>query len=93
MVMQQGVSIFVVVALSLSGCGGGGNSGESVTQKDELPVGCLVKPEPGACRGTQIGFYYDYRDNRCKPITHGKCGGQTPFQSLQACRDFCGAGG
>ena len=84
---------FFVVSLSLPGCGGGNGNHEFKSATDELPVDCLTKPNPGACHGAQTGFYYDYRDNRCKPFAHGGCGAQVPFQTLQACRDFCGADG
>ncbi|NKN32561.1 BPTI/Kunitz domain-containing protein [Marichromatium bheemlicum] len=55
----------------------------------ELPVGCLAKPDPGPCRAAQTRFFYDYRDNRCKPFRYGGCKGRVPFETLAECRSFC----
>jgi hypothetical protein len=59
--------------------------------RDDLPVACVVTPGTGSCRGNQVGFYYDYRDDRCKPFAYGSCQGPAPFPTLQSCVDFCGA--
>ncbi|SDW71847.1 BPTI/Kunitz domain-containing protein [Thiocapsa roseopersicina] len=81
------VPVLVILMAGLAGCGGAPTGGGS----DELPVGCLVKPDPGPCRSNQLGFYYDYRDDRCKAFTYGGCAGRVPFPTLQHCLDFCGA--
>ncbi|QVL49131.1 MAG: proteinase inhibitor I4 serpin [Thiocapsa sp.] len=77
----------VILMAGLAGCGGTPTGAGS----DELPVGCLVKPDPGACRSNQLGFYYDYRDDRCKAFSYGGCAGRVPFPTLQRCLEFCGA--
>jgi hypothetical protein len=80
--------ILATMTLLLSGCGGPGTvQGGS---RDELPVSCVVTPDPTSCPGHQVGFFYDYRDDRCKPMSHGGCSGRTPFPTLKACLDYCG---
>ena len=81
------VPVLVILMAGLTGCGGAPTGGGS----DELPVACLVKPDPGPCRSNQLGFYYEYRDDRCKAFTYGGCAGRVPFPTLQQCLDFCGA--
>ncbi|UHD16028.1 BPTI/Kunitz domain-containing protein [Thiocapsa bogorovii] len=81
------VPVLVILMASLSGCGGASSGGA----REELPVACLVKPDPGPCRSNQRGFYYDYRDDRCKAFTYGGCAGRVPFPTLKHCLDFCGA--
>lgn len=73
--------------VALTGCGGA----DVIDTKEELPVSCLNQPDPGSCRGAKRGFYYDYRDNRCKPFTYGGCAGRVPFQTREECVGFCGA--
>jgi hypothetical protein len=86
---QSGKTLAILsVALALGGCAGG--SGLDATA-DELPVACVVKPDPGPCGGSEVRYFYDYRDDRCKPFRYGGCGGRAPFQTLQGCLDFCGA--
>jgi hypothetical protein len=80
--------VILSVALALGGCAGG--SALHATA-DELPVACVVKPDPGPCGGSEVRYFYDYRDDRCKPFRYGGCGGSAPFQTLQGCLDFCGA--
>jgi hypothetical protein len=82
----------VLGVLLLGGCGGGGAGGtRPVDNKEELPVTCLTRPDPGTCRGSQQKYFYDYRDNRCKSFSYGGCGGRVPFESLQDCLNYCGA--
>jgi hypothetical protein len=76
-----------ILAVNMTGCRGP-SAGGGV--RDSLPVGCVVTPGTESCRGSQVGFYYDYRDDRCKP-TYGSCLGRAPFPTLQSCVDFCGA--
>ena len=80
------VSIAALV-LMLAGC----SSSHTFRSADQLPVACLDKPDRGPCRASQVRFYYDYRDDRCKAFTYGGCRGRVPFQTLQSCLDFCGA--
>ena len=89
------IAAAITLASALSGCGGGGSVGDRppLNPQEELPVGCLVKPDPGPCRAAQKRFYYDYRDNRCKPFNYGGCQGRVPFETLKACQDYCGARG
>ncbi len=75
-----------ILLAGLAGCGGASSGGA----REELPVGCVVKPDPGPCRSNQVRFYYDYRDDRCKAFNYGGCEGRVPFPTLQSCVDFCG---
>lgn len=74
----------LIVALSLAGCG-------SLDSSKELPVACLAKPDPGPCRGAITRYFYDYRDNRCKPFRYGGCRGNASFKTLDECVSYCGA--
>lgn len=58
---------------------------------DDLPISCLDKPDPGPCRASEVRYYYDYREDRCKPFRYGGCQGYVPFDSMQACLAYCGA--
>ena len=76
------------IASSLSGCG----SRHALSNQDELPVECLAKPEPGSCHAAQTKFYYDYREDRCKPFVYGGCKGRVPFQTMKDCSQYCVSG-
>lgn len=80
------VLVMLAVVLALSGCAGALGAGQ-----DELPVSCLDRPDPGPCRASQVRYFYDYHDNRCKPFRYGGCQGYVPFETLERCIDFCGA--
>ncbi len=93
MIRAVGRSAIALPALAiligtLTGCAGGIAKGAT---KADLPVSCVVTPVSGSCRGSQVGFYYDYRDDRCKPFSYGGCQGRVPFPTLQRCVEFCGA--
>ncbi|AHF03802.1 proteinase inhibitor I4 serpin [Marichromatium purpuratum 984] len=75
----------LLMAALLAGCA----TQPSLDTNKELPVGCLAKPDPGPCRAAQTRFFYDYRDNRCKPFRYGGCEGRVPFETLAECRSFC----
>jgi hypothetical protein len=75
------------LALVIGGCGGGSRA--TVNTAEELPVSCLAKPKSGNCGGAQRKYYYDFRDNRCKPFTYTGCGGQVPFESKEDCVSYC----
>lgn len=77
----------LAVALGLAGCASRG----TLDPATELPVSCMAKPDPGPCRAVLTRYYYDYRDNRCKPFAYGGCQGRVPFESARECIEFCGA--
>lgn len=81
------LGLVIAAAAVLGGCG----ATETLDASKELPVACLAKPDPGPCRAAKTRFYYDYRDNRCKPFAYGGCQGRVPFETLDECRSFCGA--
>jgi hypothetical protein len=77
--------LVVAVAMLPGGCGSTpGNTG------DLMHVSCLVEPDRGPCSGAKPGFYYDYRDDRCKRFIYGGCGGKVPFATLEQCVETCG---
>lgn len=82
-----GLAVAVGLALGIAGCGGGG--GTTIDTSQELPVSCLAKPSRGKCGGHQTKYYYDYRDNRCKPFDYSGCGGRVPFESKEDCVGYC----
>ncbi|NEX22515.1 proteinase inhibitor I4 serpin [Thiorhodococcus mannitoliphagus] len=84
-------SLFIFFLASVITCLGCAGPGGEASDAEELSVTCLVKPDAGPCRQNQMGFYFDYRDNRCKSFRYGGCGGRVPFASMRECRDFCGA--
>jgi hypothetical protein len=75
------------IAFNLGGC-----SGDGLTQND-LPVQCLDKPQPGACKKRVIRYFYDYRSDRCRTFQYGGCGGRVPFETLEECEKTCLGGG
>lgn len=78
----------VLAVVLLGGCGGGA---VQVKDPDDLPVSCVGKPHPGHCHGRFRKYYFDYRDNRCKPFNYSGCGGRVPFETLEDCINYCGA--
>lgn len=76
------------IAFLLSGCLSGFFGPKR--QADLMHVDCLTPPDPGSCEGSLTGYYYDYQTDRCLSFTHGDCGGQVPFDSLNACAQACG---
>jgi hypothetical protein len=75
------------LALALSGC-----SGDDVTRND-LPVRCLDKPEPGPCNKREIRYFYDYRYDSCRTFQYGGCQGRVPFETKDVCEKTCLSGG
>lgn len=68
------------------GCGG-----EADTRND-LPVRCLDKPDPGPCGGREPRYYYDYRLDRCRTFHYSGCQGRAPFETMKACEEMCVGG-
>lgn len=79
--------LFAIVMLVLSGC-----SGDELT-KNDLPVQCLDKPEPGPCSKRVIRYFYDYRYDGCRAFQYGGCQGHVPFETLADCEEVCVGGG
>jgi hypothetical protein len=72
--------------LVIAGCAGG----PSVPDGDQMHISCLTQPEPGSCRGTKPGFYYDYQTDSCRRFFYGSCGARVPFATIEDCRARCG---
>ncbi|MBK1701397.1 BPTI/Kunitz-type proteinase inhibitor domain-containing protein [Thiococcus pfennigii] len=58
---------------------------------DLLPVRCLDEPDLDVCPGRSVGYFYDYRDNSCKPFMYGNCRVKVPFATQEECIQVCGA--
>jgi hypothetical protein len=68
---------------------GGCSSEEVVRGKNNLPVRCLNEPQPGPCGTRSLGYFYDYRYDRCRPFHYGGCQAHVPFETLDACQRTC----
>jgi hypothetical protein len=80
------LTLFTIAALSIGGC-----SSDDLT-KNDLPVQCLDKPEPGPCKARVIRYFYDYRYDRCRAFHYGGCKGRVPFKTLETCEEICVGG-
>jgi hypothetical protein len=81
------LALSLTLAPMLAGCGSHGD----LEPGGELPVSCIAHTGWGSCAGAAGKFYYDYRDNRCKPATGYGCAGRTLFDSKERCSRYCGA--
>lgn len=77
----------VCLVLMLVGCGGT----DEILVRDELPVSCVTGSGSSRCPPGRGRFYYDYQADRCKPTGARRCGGRTLFDTLDACKSYCGA--
>lgn len=82
-------SLLVSVFIALSGC----SSVEEEGARNDLPVRCLDKPEPGPCKKLITRYYYDYRYDSCRAFHYGGCKGRVPFESKEKCVEICLGGG
>ncbi len=48
---------------------------------------CDLKPDPGICKALFYRGYYTL--GTCREFIYGGCGGEVPFESVQACRNIC----
>jgi hypothetical protein len=76
---------FLTILLVLAGC-----AGEDT--RNDLPVRCLDKPDPGPCGGREPRYYYDYRLDRCRTFHYSGCQGRVPFETMKACEEMCVGG-
>lgn len=53
----------------------------------ELKGRCQLKPDGGVCKANFFHAYYDGKV--CREFSYGGCGGQVPFDSLEACQRIC----
>jgi hypothetical protein len=77
----------VAAALLVGGCS------EELLKGNDLPVRCLDEPKAGPCRAHMLGYFYDYRYDKCRPFHYGGCRGHVPFETLTACEETCVANG
>ena len=51
------------------------------------PDQCSEVPEAGPCEAYIPSYYYDKEDGKCKEFIYGGCGGNVPYETLEACWD------
>lgn len=92
--LRRGTAAALIVALGIT-AGGCVTTGEESASggggRDLLPVRCLEEPEAGAEQGRRVGYYYDYRTNRCKPFRYAGPNARVPFEAEAECNRVCGA--
>ena len=83
--MRKTLLLLSTTALLAAACGR--------TQKDPKPAGqpaaCALVPAAGPCNAAFVRYYYDPKEQQCKPFTWGGCAGVVPFLTLQECQS-CG---
>jgi len=47
---------------------------------------CNIKPDPGPCKAAITKYYFDKKEQICKPFTWGGCMGSVPFDALEECQ-------
>lgn len=58
----------------------------------EMRRRCSLKPEDGPCKALFFRGYYNTLKNSCEEFVYGGCGGEVPFESVEACRRVCEEG-
>lgn len=56
-------------------------------QEVDIRKRCSLEPDPGMCSALFYRGYYTL--GTCREFTYGGCGGEVPFDSVQACRNIC----
>ncbi|KAI5947520.1 WAP four-disulfide core domain protein 8 [Manis javanica] len=52
---------------------------------------CMLPLDPGTCQSKDTHWYFDFKDQLCKPFTYGGCrGNANNFLSREDCREACG---
>ena len=59
--------------------------------RQSLPPACAEKPSSGQCRAAIPRYWYDTDTATCKQFIWGGCGGNVPFETLEACQQSCNA--
>jgi hypothetical protein len=52
-------------------------------------INCLLTPQKGPCKATFEKYYFDRKDERCKPFFWGGCDGVVPFETSEKCEEVC----
>lgn len=55
----------------------------------DLSDPCLMKHDPGPCRGAFTRYYFDQQAGKCMSFIYGGCQGVVPFESLVDCQRAC----
>ena len=50
---------------------------------------CFLSYDRGPCKALFWRYYYDQRENRCKPFIWGGCKGSVPFKAKEECSKAC----
>jgi len=58
-------------------------------QEVDIRRRCYLKPDPGTCKALFFAAYYNLTTKTCAEFVYGGCGGEVPFDTVQACKKVC----
>jgi ankyrin repeat protein len=58
-------------------------------QEVDMKRRCRLEPDGGICKALFWSAYFDPGAKVCREFAYGGCGGQNPFESLEACQRVC----
>ncbi|WP_225073723.1 ankyrin repeat domain-containing protein [Desulfuromonas sp. CSMB_57] len=58
-------------------------------QEVDIKRRCHLEPDGGMCKALFWSAYFDPGAKVCREFAYGGCGGQNPFESLEACQSVC----
>ncbi|MCC5916359.1 MAG: BPTI/Kunitz domain-containing protein [Cryomorphaceae bacterium] len=50
---------------------------------------CDLEHDPGICDSVFIRYFFNTETRECESFIWGGCGGEVPFETLEACMDSC----
>lgn len=56
-----------------------------------LPPPCYEKPDSGRCKAAHTRYFHDPDTGECRAFIWGGCGGNVPFETMEACVRACQA--
>lgn len=60
------------------------------TEPEMANPACQEQPDAGMCRAAFTKYYFNQQTQKCQTFTWGGCGGNVPFDTLNACQETCG---
>jgi ankyrin repeat protein len=58
-------------------------------QQVDIKKRCYLKPDPGTCKALFFAAYYNLATKTCAEFIYGGCGGEVPFDTIEACKKVC----
>jgi len=55
----------------------------------EVSEQCMMRHDPGPCRGAFTRYYFDHKEGKCMSFIYGGCQGAVPFVTLEDCQAAC----